>query len=95
MKEFRLSAAAENDLTDIWNYVADYSEQVADTLIDEMVKRFVMLSTFADAGRKRDELQPGMRSFPVDKYLIFYRSIPEGIEVIRVLHGSRDIESIF
>jgi len=28
-------------------------------------------------------------------YVIFYRPISEGIEVIRVLHGGRDIERLF
>jgi toxin ParE1/3/4 len=36
-----------------------------------------------------------LRSFPVGSYVIFYRPIEEGIEVIRVLHSARDIEDIF
>ncbi|AUB37002.1 Plasmid stabilization system protein ParE [Nostoc flagelliforme CCNUN1] len=36
-----------------------------------------------------------MRSFPVKNYLIFYRTIDEGIEIARILHGSQDIETIF
>jgi toxin ParE1/3/4 len=34
-----------------------------------------------------------IRGFP--KYLIFYRPLDDGIEVVRVLHGRRDIESLF
>ena len=95
MKEFRLSALAEADLTDIWDYVAGYDEQVADAQIERLVKRFGMLATFQGAGRDRNELSKGLKSFPVDRYVIFYRVIAEGIEVIRVLHGSRDIEKLF
>ncbi|MEO0986508.1 MAG: type II toxin-antitoxin system RelE/ParE family toxin [Cyanobacteria bacterium J06639_14] len=94
-REFRLSLTAEQDLTDIWGYVADYDEAPADELIDQLVKRFLMLSNFQDAGRRREELAPGLRSFPVKQYIIFYRVIPEGIEVIRVLHGSRDMDQVF
>jgi toxin ParE1/3/4 len=40
----------------------------------------------------------GLRRFPVSgafsKYLIFYQSTPGGIDVVRVLHGSRDIQAI-
>ncbi|ODT36440.1 MAG: hypothetical protein ABS60_15825 [Microbacterium sp. SCN 71-17] len=39
----------------------------------------------------------GIRFFPVSrfpKYLVFYRPIPDGIEVVRVLHGAREIEAI-
>ena len=46
-------------------------------------------------GRVRDELEPGMRSFPFGRYVIFYMPIDEGIDVVRVLHGARDIDAIF
>ena len=46
-------------------------------------------------GRTREELAPGLRSFPVGNHVIFYRSVKNGIEVIRVLHGARDIEFLF
>lgn len=47
------------------------------------------------SGRRRDELEPHLRSFPEGSYVVFYREIGEGIEIIRVLHSSRDIERIF
>ena len=40
----------------------------------------------------------GLRSFPVkgfDKHLVFYRPTEHGIEVLRVLHGARDLGAIF
>lgn len=46
-------------------------------------------------GRRRDKLLPTLHSFPVDDYLIFYRPIAEGIEVVRVVSGYRDLEALF
>jgi len=46
-------------------------------------------------GKNRDELHPGLQSFPVSKYLIFYMPINDGIEIIRVLHGMMDIDALF
>jgi toxin ParE1/3/4 len=46
-------------------------------------------------GRSRDELAPGMRSFPVGRYVVFYLPLDDGIDVVRVLHGARDIETVF
>ena len=46
-------------------------------------------------GRGRDELAPGVRSFPFGRYVIFYAPIDKEIVVIRVLHGSRDIDAVF
>lgn len=46
-------------------------------------------------GRRRDEIEPDLRSFPEGSYVVFYREIGQGIEIIPVLHGSRDIDRIF
>lgn len=46
-------------------------------------------------GRLRDELTEGLRSFPVGRYVIFYRIVQDGVEIVRVLHGARDLDSIF
>ena len=94
MSEFRLSALAESDLTDIWNYRADSGEEQADALIDRFVEQFVMLTTFKEAGRQRPDIRAGLRSFAMEGYVIFYRVVKDDIEIIRVLHGSRDIETL-
>jgi len=39
-----------------------------------------------------------VRSFPIsdfNNYLIFYRPVPEGIQVLHVYHGARDVEALF
>jgi toxin ParE1/3/4 len=46
-------------------------------------------------GRTRDELAAELRSFPVGRYVVFYMPLDDGVDVIRVLHGSRDIDAIF
>jgi toxin ParE1/3/4 len=46
-------------------------------------------------GRKRDEPAPGLRGFPVRKYVLFYRVVEDGIEIVRVLWGYRDLELLF
>jgi toxin ParE1/3/4 len=50
-----------------------------------------MLSRHPLLGRSRTDLHPGLRSFPFGRYVIFYRPLDDGIEVVRVLHGARDI----
>jgi len=60
--------------------------------IDE---RCTNLAQFPYIGISRDELMPALRSLPVGNYLIFYLPIPDGIEVVRVLPGMRDIDAFF
>ena|SRR4028118_2212369 len=95
MNRFKLSTQAAQDLENIWTYIAQESEQAADALIDQIIQRFPKLAAFPDLGRKRDDLLEGLRSFPVKSYVLFYRRTQEGIEIFRILHGRRDIESEF
>jgi toxin ParE1/3/4 len=46
-------------------------------------------------GRSRSELAPGLRSFPVGAYIIFYRPLDNGIEVAQVVSGNRNLEPLF
>ena len=45
------------------------------------------------AGRERRELGASLRSFPVGSYVIFYVPLPDGVEIIRVMHGRQDIHA--
>jgi toxin ParE1/3/4 len=61
-------------------------------MIDAKCDRLVQ---YPQMGRKRDELAIDLRSFPAQDYLIFYRIIPIGIELIRVAIGYQDLEDLF
>jgi ParE toxin of type II toxin-antitoxin system, parDE len=58
-------------------------------------KGVMMLSQFPESGRRREELVIGMRSFPAVELVIFYRVFDNYIQIVRILNGRRDIESIF
>jgi toxin ParE1/3/4 len=60
-------------------------------LIDD---HFRALVRQPDMGRSRPELAPEVRSFPVGQYVIFYVPLAKAVDIVRVLHGARDIESI-
>ena len=93
MKNFRLSKAAEADLTDIWAYKAEFGEAQADELVEKIVEQLVMLTSFPEAGRKRPEIKEGLRSFAVERHVILYRLTDQDIEVVRIIYGTRDINS--
>ena len=75
MNHFRISNLAEKDLEDIWVYLAQQNEILADQKIAEILDKFPMLSQFPNMGKNRDELQIGLRSFPIKPYIIFYIQI--------------------
>jgi toxin ParE1/3/4 len=82
------------DLTEIWSYVAEDSVANADRLAARIDKAFTLLARRPGLGRARPELYPNLRSFVVRKYVVFYLPLTNGIEVIRILHGARDIETV-
>ena len=55
----------------------------------------MLLSEHPAIGRNRSDLCLNLRGFPVGNYIIFYYSVDAGIEVVRVLHGARDIPELF
>jgi toxin ParE1/3/4 len=79
------------DYLDIWNYIADRNPAAASDLLRDFESKLQLLSRFPGAGPARPELRPGLPSFPVGDYLLFYRPIRGGVELIRVLHGARDL----
>jgi toxin ParE1/3/4 len=94
----RLSAQAEADLDSIWYYVAteSASAEVADRLLDAITSRFLLLARHPYLGRTRArDFGAGLRSFAVAEYVIVYAVEPDELSVLRVVHGHRDLESIF
>ena len=97
MKRIRVSAPAEQDLDDIWNYVAKsaVSTDVADRLIDSITRMFSLFAQAPGAGTYREEIAPGIRAFPVANYIIYYTETERHVVIARVLHGMRDQKSAF
>ncbi len=91
----RILPSAHLDLFEIWDYIATDSIAQADKMSDEFDRVFSLLAENPEIGRAREELEEGLQSFPVAHYVIFYEAVQEGIEVLRVLHGARDIPDQF
>ena len=93
---YEVTEQADQDLFDISLYLARMgSIETAERFIDAINSKFPLLADNPGMGRAREELAPGVRSFPEGKYVIFYRAISDGILILRVLHGSRDVDSLF
>lgn len=96
MSEIFKRPQAQADLDAIWDYIEERSgEELAASFLQKLYAKLKTLALSPHIGRPRDELLPGLRSFPFKDYLIFYFPLSVGIEVVRVLYGRRDIERIF
>lgn len=89
------SRAAARDLAQIWDYIAEDDPDAADRVLLRIEDRARIHADFPQSGSPRSELGGNVRSFAVGNYLIFYRPIPDGIRLLRVLNASRDIRKAF
>lgn len=87
--------ASLEDFDEIWDYIGADSEKRAVAFIRKIEKVLALLAENPEMGRIRSDLEKNLRSFPVGNFVIFYEAIENGIEVLRVLHGARDIPDIF
>ena len=90
MPTYRLTILAERDVLGIWLYIARDSLAAADRLVDRLTEAYQLLADNPGMGEKMERHRPGLRAWPVGNYVIYFQSVPDGIEVYRVLHGARD-----
>lgn len=92
-----LTPAAEDDLVAIWRYVVaeSHNEGTANRLLDDIGGKSQLYAERPELGELRPDLAPGVRCFPVGQYVVFYRPAADGIDVLRILHGMRDIPVAF
>lgn len=88
-----LSPRARADVDEIAYYtsVESGSLETADRLVESIYQRFLLLGGYPQAGRRRDDLRPGLRVFPAGRYLILYRIEGNDVLIQRVVRGSRDL----
>ena len=88
------SLPSEEDLIDIWLYIAEDQPINADRLLDRFNDMLVKLTEMPRMGIDRSELIQGLKSYPVGKYILYYRINGNDLELVRVLSSSRDIDNI-
>jgi toxin ParE1/3/4 len=90
--------ASRSDVVEIVLRIRRGSPKAAKRVLDAINDTIQLLAAFPTLGPRREELAPSLRSFPANKYtdyIIFYRLTSSGIEVIRVMHGGRDLARQF
>ncbi len=95
MSHVRLSHEASRDLEEIEDYISRDNPDAAARLILLVREKCALLSQQPGMGRDRSDVLSGLRGFPVGNYVIFYQPVDDGIEIVRVLHGARDIPELF
>jgi toxin ParE1/3/4 len=95
MSSYRYSSDANSDIEEIALYLFDLNPVAAEHFLDALEATCELLAQHPLLGRTRFELAAGLRSVAVGNYLIFYTPAPDGIFVVRVVYGGRDLPGIF
>ena len=94
MAVFQKTAQAEEDLIDIWLYIAQDNPTSADKLLDNFEEKGRLLANNPQLVQERPDIAEDFRHLPVGRYLMLYREITGGIELVRVVQGMRSLYSL-
>jgi plasmid stabilization system protein ParE len=71
------------------------SPEIADRIIDKFTDRFWLLGEHPDAGKASEGIAAGLKCFSAGKYLIYYRAMRRGTDILHVFHGARHQRKAF
>ncbi len=86
---------AREDLIDIWLHIAEDDPTAADRVLDRLDDAASHLADHAEMGAARDDIRPGLRYLISGSYLLLYRITDAGVEIVRAVHGRRDLIGLF
>ncbi|MDF5712799.1 MAG: type II toxin-antitoxin system RelE/ParE family toxin [Rhizonema sp. NSF051] len=95
MKQHVISPEANQDLEEIIDYFTSRNIDAGERFIDEFNKKCRNLANFPNMGRSYADIKDYLRGVPLNGYIILYRVTDGGIEILRVVSGYRDLESLF
>lgn len=91
MTGYRLTPAAQRDLSSIWDYTEDrWGARQAETYINEIRAALERIADNPDRGRACGEIREGYRRYGIGSHLLFYIENSGNVDVIRILHQRMD-----
>jgi toxin ParE1/3/4 len=83
--------SADRDLDDVYAWIARENRGAAARVVRRITAAALALRDFPLRGTTRPEIGAGVRSIVSGKYLVLYRVGGDAVEIVRVLHGARDL----
>jgi toxin ParE1/3/4 len=85
---------AIRDVDEIWEWIAAEDMRAADRLGDRIADATDRLTDYPESGTPHPELGPGIRSLVVGRYVVLYRVGPDSVDIVRVVHGARELKGL-
>ncbi len=87
--------AAREDLIAIWTHIAEDNPQATDRVLDRLEGAENRLAESPQIGPARNDIRPGLRYLVSGPNLLLYRIRDGRIEIVRAVHGRRDLHGQF
>ncbi|MDJ1180220.1 type II toxin-antitoxin system RelE/ParE family toxin [Roseofilum sp. BLCC_M91] len=95
MNRYIIAPSASRDLNEIIDYFAQLNIEVGERFIAAFQKKCKNLMNFPQLGRSYGEIREGLRGIPLNGYIILYQITDDTLEILRVVHGSRNLNPLF
>ena len=95
MKNCLISPSASQDLDQIFDYFASHNVDAGEKFVISFEKKCQNLLQFPNMGRSYQDIEPSLRGVPLDNHIILYRLIDNGVEIVRVVSGYRNLKYLF
>ena len=95
MSRYVINVLASQDLTEISDYFAEMNIEVGERFFREFNSRCQQLVSFPSSGKSYAAIRADLRGLSIEGYIIFYRILDDGIEILRVVNGRRNLPSLF
>ena len=91
----KFTSRSQLDLDLIWLHIAEQSINTADRLINTINAECRRLLSQPNIGENCEQFSPNLRRISCGAYMIYYQMRSHDLEIVRILHGARDTESLF
>lgn len=95
MSRYVINILASQDLNEIADYFAEHNLEAGETFFLAFNRKCQQLVSFPNSGKSYTTIYPGLRGLSLEGYIIFYRLLEDGIEILRVLSGRRNFPAFF
>lgn len=95
MSRYVINILASQDLNQIADYFAETNLEAGEQFFSEFNRKCKQLVAFPHSGKSYSEIYPGLKGLSLGNYILFYRILENGIEILRVVSGRRNLPSLF
>ena len=95
MSRYLINILASRDLTEIADYFTTTNLEAGERFFREFNHKCQQLVAFPNSGKSYAQIRADLRGLSLENYIIFYRILDDGIEILRVVSGRRNLPSLF